>query len=384
MKNRYEEFKGMCPYEGTDFENAVERLRNSTALLDHFADVIMQDSVYQDRQWVSDAKKRLRDSLEHVHCYDDFQKKITIGIFLEYIINHSLSSLSWSGIDNLNPDEAYIFISSHRDIILDTALLDFALFKNNMQMCEMFIGNNLISSQFVLDLFNVNGSVLVNRSASSRDEFRESVQKMSAYTRYCIIDKKKSMWVAQKSGRSKDGRDDTSGAVLKMLSQSYKTEGRPFKDFLSEIKVVPVAISYQFDPCDVSKGIEEVRRFRIGDAYKKKPYADMFDMVHGLRNWKGAVHVSVGTPLSPDCITLTEAVSEIDRQIHRNYYLCDTNYFAWDTVNNTDRFKDKYADFNSDAFLKRVKVRDLDVTDFVLHEYSNPVDSYLNSYDLGE
>jgi len=387
---RQDDFKDIAPFEGQDFEEAMQRLIQYPQLLNNFTDIISRHSRIVNKWKSFHAKKLLSHMLTQVHNYTQFQEFIVCDIFLEMIESSSIDNFTFGGLELLEKDnKPHIYISNHRDIVLDTALLDLALYRSsNMKKCEMVIGDNLLVNQFATDLFKVNGAITVKRSLSSAADLREETLRLSRYMKYCINEKDVSLWIAQKSGRSKDGIDNTSPAILKMLYLSYREEGIPFGEFLNMASVVPVSISYQYDPCDISKSEEQIRKLKaegVYDVYKKKKYADVLDLVRGLRMNKGNVHIQVGTPLDGNAITdVRAAVREIDRQIHTNYRLWDTNYFAFDYINGTERFADKYADMNTKAFVKHYKHLKEDVQDLVFRGYANPVISMLNETESSD
>lgn len=375
------DFVDIAPFEGQDFEDAISRLRQYPQLINNFTDIISRHSRIVNAYKAVSAKDKLSKLLTQVHSYDDFQKKITCDLFLNMIESSSIDHLTYEGLEKLDSDKAYLFISNHRDIILDTALLDYVLNKENKPLCEMVIGDNLLVNQFTTDMFKVNGAITVKRSAQSATELRDNTIKMSSYISYCITEKNKNVWIAQKSGRSKDGCDNTSSAILKMIYLSFREQGLSFSDFLKKIKIVPVAISYQYDPCDVSKSNEEIRKLKAEgcyDVYRKKKYADVLDMVRGLRMNKGNVHIHVGEILSSDIASPKEAAQEIDRQIHNNYKLWNTNYFAYDYLNGNNQNQDKYSDLNTKDFVKKYSLLRKEVSDYVFNAYANPVRSYLS------
>ena len=374
------DYGDISPFEGQNFEDAINRLKQYPLLLKNFTDIISRHSRIVNSIKSIYSKKKLSSVLDKVHNYDDFQKMVTSDIFLNIIESSSIDEFSYSGISALEPDGAYLYISNHRDIILDCALLDLALFRSGRNLCEMAIGDNLLVNQFATDMFKVNGAITVKRDLSDTSDIRKETYKLSSYIRYCVTQKKKSVWIAQKSGRSKDGKDETSVSIIKMLHYSSKQEGLSLDNFLKEVRIVPVSVSYQLDPCDVSKGQQEIRKLKAEgcyNIYKKKKYSDMLDMIRGLRMNKGNVHISVGTPISGEIKSYQEIVKEVDFQIHRNYRLWDTNYFAYDYLEGGNRFASEYAFLNRKKFLSRYNGLDPEVVDNVLNSYANPVRSNL-------
>ena len=377
-----EEFRDIAPYEGQDFYDAISRLIQYPQLLNNFTDILSRHNRITN-SWKSFHSKRLLSHLlTQVHNYTEFQEYITCDLFLEMIESSSIDDFTFGGIDKFTDDAPHIYISNHRDIVLDTALLDLALIRSGKQMCEMVIGDNLLVNQFATDLFKVNGAVTIKRSLTSTSELRNETLRLSRYLKYAIEEKKKSIWIAQKSGRSKDGIDNTSAAILKMLFLAYREEGYTFSQFLEKATIVPVAISYQKDPCDVTKSQEEIRKLKAegvyDNVYVKKKYADVLDLIRGLRLPKGNVHIEVGSPVPSSCADARTAVREIDKQIHLNYKLFDSNYFAYDYLNNSTEFASKYEDMNTKAFVKHYRHLKPEVHDLVFHEYANPVVSMLN------
>ena len=378
---REDDFRDIGPYEGQDFEDAISRLQQYPQLLNNFTDIISRHNRVVNKWKSFHSKRLLKVLLGQVHDYLEFQELITCDVFLDMIESSSIDDFTFGGIEELGGDEPHIYISNHRDIVLDTALLDLALYRSDKKRCEMVIGDNLLVNQFTTDLFKVNGAITVKRSLSSTADLREETLRLSRYMRHCIEKKKISLWIAQKSGRSKDGVDNTSSAILKMLYLAYREDGISFPDFIRRASIVPVAISYQHDPCDVTKSEAQIRKLKaegVYNVYVKKKYADVLDLVRGLRLNKGNVHIQVGTPLSGDAIEDPKAaVREIDRQIHTNYRLWDTNYFAYDYINKTKKFADRYEDMNTKSFVKHYRHLRPEVRDMVFHGYANPVVSML-------
>ena len=377
-----DDFKGIGPYEGDDFRQAISRLQQYPQLLDNFTDIISRHNRVVNKWKSFHAKKLLRHMLGQVDNYTEFQESITCDIFLSMIESSSIEDFTFSGIDELGLDTPHIYISNHRDIVLDAAMLDLALYRSdNRKKCEMVIGDNLLVNQFTTDLFKVNGAITVRRSLSSTRDLREETLRLSRYIRYAIEQKGVSLWIAQKSGRSKDGVDNTSPAILKMLYLAYREDGLSFQDFIKRASIVPVAISYQYDPCDITKSEEQIRKLKaegVYNVYVKKKYADVLDLVRGLRLNKGNVHIQVGTPLGDGIEDVAAAVRETDRQIHMNYKLWDTNYFAYDHLNGTKMFESEYADMNTRSFVRHYRHLKPEVRELVFREYANPVISMLN------
>lgn len=374
--NQYD-FHEIAPYEGQDFLDAAQRLHDSSYFTKNLAASITRLGFVRERRLSSRIAKDLPRLLLEVQNYNEFQKRIFTPYVLEPVEKYTMDSFSVDGLEALDPAKSYVFISNHRDIILDCALLDFALIRDaRFEPCEMCFGDNLMVNQFSTDFFKCTGGITVKRSLPSREAL-ENVKILSAYIQYALHVKNKCVWIAQKTGRAKDGRDDTSTAILKMLCHDpLREQGMSIPEALKSLNIVPVAISYQYDPCDISKGREQVRKLRAQGVYSKPKYADVVDMLNGIRMNKGQVHISIGSPLGADYESYADCAREIDRQIHMNYRLYDTNYFSYDYVRSTEIYKDMYADMKTAAFLKRYNNLSEKVRLNILNCYANPVRSY--------
>lgn len=254
-------------------------------------------------------------------------------------------------------------------------LTDYALFLEDRQRCQMAFGDNLMQSKYIEDLLRLNGGIIVKRTLPMREKYKESIR-LSKYFVETICEDNLSVWVAQRSGRSKDGLDETQPAIIKMLYLSKRGEGISFSDLIKKVRIVPVAISYQYNPNDINMSREEVATIEKGE-YTKKKYEDVISMVKGLKGNKGDVHISFGKPLDGDYEDANEVAREIDRQIHTIYRLHDTNYFAYDFMEKTDRFADRYRDLDTNAFIGRLSHLSEPVRNYVLNGYANPVRNYL-------
>ncbi len=363
-RTKYEDIQ---PYRGERFEKAKVNLMDKKEFIGAFA-YMLTGNFASIEPMVGAIEKALVD----VHSYDDFQHKVTAGFFIPAILENSTTGFSVSGGDNLDKNKGYLFISNHRDIILDCTLLDYALKQKDLPLCEMAVGDNLMVNQLVEDLFRMNGGIIIKRNLPMREKYLESIR-ISEYFVETVSEENKSIWVAQKSGRSKDGRDLTQSAIIKMLYLSKKKEGCSFSELIKKCNIVPVAISYQYDPNDINKGREEVTKEHNDGKYEKKKYEDLISMVKGLRCQKGQVHVSIGNPLEGEYNTPEEVAAAIDREIHLNYRLFDTNYLAYDVLEGGDRFKDHYATLDRNEFLSKFAHLSEDVRSFVLNTYANPV-----------
>lgn len=362
-------YKDIAPYRGEDFNAAIKRLLDGVQYLGDFISLLV-GSV--DEQKTLEYTSLIMQNISKVTDYDSFLRNITAGLFIPTVINRTMTEFTASGAEKLDKSKGYLFVSNHRDIILDCALLDYALLLADKQLCEMAFGDNLIINQFTEDLFRLNGGVLIRRELPMREKYLESIR-LSEYFVDVVSELNKPIWVAQKSGRSKDGIDETQPAIIKMLYLSKKGTGVSFQDLIKSMNIVPVAVSYEYDPNDINKGREEILRKAHDGAYEKKRYEDLISMARGMKCQKGRVHMSIGTPLSGDFADANEVAREIDRQIHLGYRLWDTNLFAYSYLEKDGRFSSELSDFDGDAFLARFNHLSPVVREFVLNSYANPV-----------
>lgn len=371
-------FLDIEPY-GTsqEAEAACSRVRQHPEFVFALATALFpgaDEASYAQRKWFTGA---VLSRLEEVHCYDDFQKKITCDVFLDNVIlKYTVGDFSYNGQEKLDPKQSYLFVSNHRDIVLDCALLDLALFRSGVPICEMAIGDNLLTNSFIEDIFKLNGAIIVKRDLPVREKYLETVRLSEYFVEK--IASGKSIWVAQKSGRSKDGLDVTHPSIIKMLHLAKKREGVSFADVIRSCRIVPVAVSYEYDPNDISKAREEIMTMHDGD-YSKGRYEDLFSMIRGLREYKGNVHITFGDVLTGEWTSPDDVATEIDRQIHAGYRLWPTNWFSYDYLNGNSSNSDKYGSLDTEAFLARFAHLNDEVRSFILNSYANPVRSQLEA-----
>ncbi len=377
--NLQDEYADIAPYSGKQIKEAIERLKEDKDFLYSLCEVTSQSWRILAPVKRSQFKNELYPVLDSVKTIKDFQENITSFFVMDKIIENSMEVFTWAGLENLEKDGAYLYFSNHRDIVLDCALLNFTLGRQGYKYAEIAVGDNLLLNQLATDLFKLNGAVTVKRSLSLRDKFHES-KRLSSYFVKTITENNRSMWVAQKSGRAKDGIDLTSPSIIKMLHMSQKDAGMDLQTLLGKCRIVPVAISYEFDPCDINKGRELLKRSLKG-AYKKKKYDDLIQILKGLKRYKGRVHLHVGKPLGVNYADHIEVANEIDRQIHLGYKLWASNYIAYDILDSSGRFDNKYSKSEKKSFIARYKRLADDLVHMVLNTYANPVRMQLKAID---
>ena len=267
-------------------------------------------------------KQVLAARIGDVSSVKEFQQ--LVEGYMAKMINRTTTKVSCSGIERLDPEEAYLFISNHRDIAMDPAFVNWMLYHNEMQTVRIAIGDNLLRKPYASDLMRLNKSFIVKRGVQGRERLTVLTQ-LSQYIDHSIVGGH-SIWIAQRSGRSKNGDDRTDPALLKMLHMGQR-KARSFAEQTKRLNIVPVAISYELDPCDAMKANELAAKAADGE-YKKSEFEDIQSIVRGITGEKGHVHVSFGEIITADFEDEEALATEIDRQIHANYRLHPTNLAA--------------------------------------------------------
>lgn len=268
--------------------------------------------------------QRLRREFATIHSVDTLQARIEM--YLDRTIERATDGITYSGLEKLQPGRAYLFIANHRDIVMDPAFVNYALYQTNMRTPRIAIGDNLLQRPFVSDLMRLNKSFIVRRSITGRREKLAAYQVLSAYINHSIRNDGESIWIAQAEGRAKDGDDRTDSAILKMLHMSRKNE--PFAQVLEALRPTPVSISYEYDPCDQAKARELYIRATTG-SYTKASGEDDTSIALGITGHKGRVHVSFGTPILDVPDDAKQLAVDIDQQILGAYRLFPVNYLAY-------------------------------------------------------
>ena len=301
------------------------------------------------------------------------------------IVKNSSAGLSWSGFENLDPDKAYLYIANHRDILLDSALLQIILEKENFATSEITFGSNLMDQGFVTDFGRMNRMFTVKREGNAKELYDISRQ-LSAYIRHTIIDKKTSVWIAQRNGRTKDGNDQTQTGLLKMLGMSG---GKDFVQCFSELNIVPLTISYEYEPCDFLK-TQELYLSSLHSKYVKAQGEDLNSIVTGIKQPKGKMHLTIGKPIKEELVEINKSANDnekikqltslIDKRVYNDYKLNAVNYIAYDLSHNTNVFEANYTSEEKENFLNYINTNitklqgEADVLkSIMLKMYANPV-----------
>ncbi|MGL4585360.1 MAG: 1-acyl-sn-glycerol-3-phosphate acyltransferase [Flavobacterium sp.] len=330
-------------------------------------------------------------SLKEVNSIQQFQDDFAY-YSIQKILERSSNGLTTSGFDKLDKDTAYLYVSNHRDILMDTSLLNVALKDNKLVMTASAIGDNLVQKSFLLALAKVNRNFLVKRGLPPR-ELLESSKLMSEYIQHLLFEENRSVWIAQREGRTKDGNDATHQGVLKMIGMA--SDEPNLMDYFKKVKIVPVSISYEYDPTDALK-MPQLLAKANDEVYIKDKNEDFINLYSGIIGQKRGIHITVGKILDTELDYIKETVdktnkqmqavaTEIDKSIIANYHLWPTNYIAYDIVYGTNKFADKYTEKERQLFERRLELRvdkeNKIVVDGFLAMYANPVVNKLKQKD---
>ncbi len=324
-----------------------------------------------------------KEQLKRTYSIRDFQCNF-IYQSLQKVLEKTSDGLTTSGFEKLEKNTSYLFISNHRDIILDTSLLNGCLFDHGLVMTASAIGDNLVKKAFMHTLAKLNRNFLVQRGLSPR-EMLQSSKLMSEYIGQLLLRENRSVWIAQREGRTKDGNDATNPGVLKMLGMG--SDEKNLMQYFKKIKIVPVSISYEYDPTDALK-MPQLLAEANQEIYIKSKNEDFMTLMSGIMGQKKHIHIHVGDILDQE-LDLIQAQHDntnkqiqalaqvIDENILANYKLWPTNYIAFDILNKTNTHSNLYSESEKSLFERRLEMRiDQDnpiALEGFLNMYANPV-----------
>ena len=365
-------FEDIRPYYDEEVKPTIQRLLDDT----DFLNTICAFKLAKLPQWLRHVlkplvKQRLRTELGPIDSIKAAQ--LVSEKYVNRVIETTISNLTISGLENLSEQRPYFYMSNHRDIVMDPALVNFALHHHGMETPQLAIGDNLLQKPYVSDLMRLCKSFIVKRSASGVREKLQAFTELSSYIQH-VHNQNTSVWMAQKEGRAKNGLDSTDPAIIKMLYMSQKKSGQSFADYMRWLNIVPVAISYEYNPCDLAI-TKELHQTRTAGGYEKALGEDMQSISAGITGYKGDVHITFGTPLSDGLETPEDIASQIDEQIINGYRLHDSNYVAAEIIDPSSKnFRNHTVNNNKKAaFMERLNRCDKEMQDIFLTMYANPV-----------
>jgi hypothetical protein len=365
-------FDAIRPFYDSEVNEALK------SLLHHPMMKAMMDFTFpelEDEVW--------KEQLSRTHSIRDFQVNFVYQS-IQRVLERSSEGLTTSGFEKLEPNTSYLFISNHRDIILDTSLLNVSLIDHGLVMTASAIGDNLVQKDFLLKLSKLNRNFLVQRGLSPR-ELLQSSKLMSEYMYHLLSKENRSVWIAQREGRTKDGNDATHQGVLKMLGMA--NDEQRGMDFFKKLKIVPVSISYEYDPTDALK-MPQLIALSKDEVYIKEKNEDFITLLSGIIGQKKRIHIHVGDVLDSEYEKIIsendnnnkqiQALAQvIDDSILQTYKLWPTNFIAYDILHNTTKFSNLYDEKERQLFERRLEMR-IDAENETMREgflamYANPV-----------
>tara|TARA_B110000285_G_C15100230_1_gene604558 strand:- start:276 stop:1403 length:1128 start_codon:yes stop_codon:yes gene_type:complete len=375
MTNDIDPFHDIRPYNDAEVRPVIDALVTNKELLDVLGrfkfprlKAFMGPALNPFIQWV------LKREFRQVTDVSSWQK--IISKYMGKMLKRSVSELTYSGLDKLQPGRGYLFISNHRDITMDPALVSYGLDQQGLETARVAIGDNLLQKPYVSDIMRLNKSFVVKRSATGVREKMKAYMDLSTYIDQSVHTGH-NIWIAQREGRAKDGIDATDVAVMKMLYMSKKKSGQSYADYINSLHIVPVSIAYEFDPCDKAKACELDALSSSGE-YVKAQFEDMKSIVKGIVGHKGKVHVAFGEPLEGEFNTPEEIAIAIDSSISKNYKLHSTNVAA-------HAISVGQSHPSTDALLQRFEGLTAKQQEYALAMYANPVmrQQQFNATDIG-
>ena len=365
-------FDSIRPYEDSEVEAVLSSLCSNVnvirALIDSSDSSLISLLPFKEKiisLYLKHKTKNISSIIEYQNLFESI---------VSNVVNQSINSLSVSGLENLDKNKGYLFISNHRDITLDSALLNLKLHQNGFQTTNNAVGNNLMTESWASDLMRLNKSFIIDRSDKSKKDIYKSLILASEFICNSILNKNESVWIAQKQGRSKDGIDFTDPTVLKMIHLSRRKLSS-IDECFNNLNVVPITISYEKDPNDLLK-TRELYLTSVNSKYEKEPREDLLSIADGIRGQKGNVHLSIGSKMTFISDSYDDIAFQLTKEIKSSYKIHPTNIAACliqgrEVPNHT--FSNEEID-NAMQYLKeRMHTMQDDMHSFYLNQYSNSI-----------
>jgi len=337
------EFESISPYTDEEASEALAKLAEYPVV-----------GIASQHFFPEESPDFLQNILKQIKTVDQFQE-VVMSKFVRWVLDHTAHNFSYDGISNIDPDKKFLAMSNHRDIILDPAITQLVLFTNGIPMTEIAVGDNLITSKEIEYLIRSNRMIKVIRGVSARELYLSS-QMLSKYIRLNITNQRRSIWLAQRQGRTKNGYDITEQGLLKMLVMSGDKD---FQQNFEELNIIPMSISYEIEPCDILKAREIV--ISKTQKYVKAKGEDLNSIMVGIMQQKGNIHLNIGKPLTSEEIAAAALCDKNDRyqlirhavdvRVIQGYKLWGNNYIAYDILNDTDKYSGNYTQEDKDKFV---------------------------------
>ncbi len=390
MEKIMENFDDIRPYNDSEVASVIQKLINNK----EFINVISGFQIPKLKKFFPLlanilVKNGLKKRLLNIKSIAQVQNQVST--YVKGVLDKSSNGVTETGLSDLSKEKGYLFVSNHRDIAMDPALISYLLHKAKLRTVEIAIGDNLLKKDYVSDLMRLNKSFIVKRSAIGREKLL-ATKKLSQYIHFAI-ENGNNVWIAQKEGRAKDGLDKTDPTIIKMFNMGAKTVDENGKSNLKEgidsLHIIPVSICYEYDPCDAMKA-RELFEIEKNGFFKKDENSDIKSISAGIEGNKGRIHLSFGKEIIAQESDAVVIASQLDEQIIKNYKLFPSNYLAYEILQkqnpklglslenlelNLDEINSKRAEFDS-----RMNHFDEELKPFILKMYANPVFRKLDFY----
>ncbi len=368
------EFESISPYTDAEAAEALSKLAEYPLL-----------ARVSQQFFPEESPDFLKNLLKSIKTIDDFQV-LVMQKFVRWVLEHTARNFSYDGVSNINPERKFLALSNHRDIILDPAITQLVLYNNGIPMTEIAVGDNLITNKTIEYLIRSNRMIKVVRGITARELYLSS-QLLSKYIRLNITGQRSSIWLAQRQGRTKNGYDVTEQGLLKMLDMSGTGD---FQKNYEELNIIPMSISYEYEPCDILKARELVisRKHK----YVKADGEDLNSIMVGIMSQKGDIHLNIGTPLTSEEIAIAASCDKNDRyqmirhavdlRVIDGYRLWKNNYVAYDIANHSFKYSDRYDQSDVEKFVSYMEhqldtvepgINREDLRRIFIDIYANPV-----------
>ena len=366
-------FLAIRPYQDHEVQPVLSSLIEDPALLKALISLKYPKYFNKLPFFTSLAKILLKSQVKNIHSIEGYQE--IFKSLMDQMIKTSISHLDVKGISNLDSNSQYLFISNHRDISLDAALLNLSLNRVGHKTFNMAVGNNLMKEKWASDLMRLNKSFIIQRSGNKKEIYM-GLSLASQFIQHTILEAGESIWIAQKQGRAKDGIDETDPAMLKMIHLTER-KTQSLGQYFNALKVVPVSISYELDPNDCLKAIE-LNALDQNKNYEKSENEDLISIANGINGQKGNVTINVGQPILCNDIDSYEVVAnKISKEITSMYYLHPTNFAAASMLETEHQcihqFTDEDISEAKDLLSQRMANLDNGARLKFLNQYANPV-----------
>ncbi|WP_328189147.1 lysophospholipid acyltransferase family protein [Marinobacter sp. OP 3.4] len=390
-----QEFDAIRPYGDDEVEGAVRRLSNDP-------DFLLMVGRFRSpmfARWLPGLlRKRVKSWLKkefgNARTIRDVQ--LRVQAYVTDLVERTTTRLTSSGLERLDRNTPYLFVCNHRDIVFDPMVVNHLLHLNGFETTRIAIGDNLLKNPVFAEMMRLNKSFVVQRDIQSPREMRQVFLTLSGFINHSLDDGH-SIWIAQREGRAKDGVDQTDPAIIKMFYMSRKKEGLDFAEAMNRMRIVPVSIAYEYDPCDVDKARELETRERTG-TYTKAENEDSEQIVKGLTGFKGHVHVHFGSPISESPDNPKDLAGLIDTEIRANYHLHASNLVAYnmkgvhpaahdtpdvvgEEVVTAESWTPAELEAAEEELERRIEACDEAIRPYLISMYANPVLSSLNALE---